>query len=212
MANTAELDAIIIRNITEIEQGHDRIEDEIQSKLELECARIFREVANTFGWVAKAENFGDDFWITRNDWQSEGGQWDEVDHYLVIQLDWNSTGPNVSWAQTFVGGQGAQLLLGIGSDLYKPAAWFRFLKEKQVNQLVRELVSGTGSRISFDPDNKSEPLARSIKIDQEELAQAFAGEIEFETALLPLRAGLEELLEHKDFFDKLVRIIKRAHR
>lgn len=211
MTDTGELDAVIIRNITEIEQGYNRIYDEIEKRIDTECGKIFRETAKAYGWLAKANSIND-FWMTKNQWQAEEGQWDEIEYCLSIALTWNSKGPDVSWAETLVGGQGAQLLIEISSDLYSSREWFRFLKEKKPNQLVRQIVSDTSSGILFDPDNKSAPLAKPVKVDQEELAQAFAGEIEFGKALFPLRSGLNEILDYEEILNKLVKLIKQAQK
>ncbi len=208
MTDTGELDAVIIRNITEIEQGYDRIHGEIEKRLDAECGKIFEEAARKYGWISKATSIEEDFWMTKSQWQLEEGPAEESDHYLSIAIDNSSNGPDVSWAQTFVGGQGAQLLITIVSDLFTSAKWFRFLKDGQANKLVREIVAA--STITFDPDNKYEPFARPVKIDQEELARAFAGEIEFEDALMPLEKALHEVLELEEMLGKMVKLIRKA--
>ena len=210
MTDTGELDAIIIRNITEIEQGYDRICDEIEKRLDDESGRVFREVAGEYGWFTKATSLDDDFWMTKHEWQIEDGAAEQSDHYLAITLEANSSGPDVSWAQTFIGGQGAQLLLAISSDLFTSAKWFRFLRDGKASKVVERIIKSSGSKISFDPDNKYEPFARGVRIDQEELARAFAGEIEFEKALSPLASALRETLDLEAEFKELVRSIKDA--
>jgi len=210
MTDTAELDAVIIKNITEIEQGYDRIYDEIEKRLDAECGKIFQKIAKKYGWIAKATSLEEDFWMTRSQWQLEEGPPEKSDHYLTIAIDKSSNGPDVSWAQTFVGGQGSQLLLAVFSDVFTSAKWFRFLKDGEANKLVRKIVGASNSKITFDPDNKHEPFARPVKIDQEELARAFAGETEFEEALMPLEKALQETLDLEDMFEKMVRLIKKA--
>lgn len=210
MNDIGELDAVIIRNITEIEQGYDRIHDEIEKRLDTECAKIFRQNAKKHGWIAQATSLNDDFWMTKREWQLEEGPAEESDHYLTIAIEANSNGPDVSWAQTFVGGQGSQLVLAVSSDLFTSAKWFRFLKDGEANKLVRKIVGASDSKVTFDPANKHEPFARPVKIDQEELARAFAGEIEFEEALMPLEKALHEVLELEEMLEKMVKLIRKA--
>lgn len=208
MTDTGELDAVIIQNITEIEQGYDRIYDEIEKRLELECGKIFDDISKKYGWVCKAASLDDDFWMTKVRWRLEEGPIDESDYYLAVAIEANSNNPDVSWAQTFVGGQGAQLLLEIFSDLFSSARWYRFLKDGDANKLVRKLVAA--SAIKFDPDNKHEPLAIPVKIDQEELALAFAGELDFDEALMPLREALCEVLDCEEMLEKLAEMVKKT--
>ena len=211
MIDTSELDAVIIRNLTEIEQGYDRIHDEIEKRLDQECGKIFEKIVKKHGWIYKATSLDDDFWISKSQWQLEEGPADESDHYLTIAIEANSNNPDVSWAQTFVGGQGAQLLLAVSSDLFTTARWFRFLKDGEANKLVRKMVAASGSQLTFDPDNKHEPFAVPVRVNQEELARAFAGEIEFEEALMPLERALQETLELDKMFEKMVKLIKKAN-
>ena len=148
--------------------------------------------------------------MTKGQWQLEEGPAEDSNHYLKIAIEASSNGPDVSWAQTLIGGQGAQLLVEITSDLFTPAKWFRFLKEGEANKLVRKIISEPNSTITFDPDNKHEPFSCHVKISQEDLARAFAGESDFSEALGPLERALQETLELEHMFEKMVKLIKKA--
>jgi len=208
MADTAELDALIIRNLEEIEQGYQRITGDIERRLDKEAAKLFEEAAEAAGWATHATVLDDDFWLMKTDWQMEEGPPEEVDSYLVIRLEWDSKGPDVSWAQTFVGGQGSRLLLTIASDTYSDNKWLRFLKENEPSDVIKRLIKASGFR--FEPDNKTEPLAMPVRIDRDRLAQAFGGEIDFLDALAPLATALREVVRQEALLDKLAGLAREA--
>ena len=205
MTDLAELDALIIRNLEEIEQGYDRIEGEIEERLNKEAAEVFEEAAKGAGWFTMATALEKDFWLVKTGWQIEEGPAAESDHYLVIRTEFDSKQSDVSWAQTFVSGR---LLLVIDSDAYTHNKWLSFLKKDNPANVVKRLTTLSGFR--FEPDNKTESLALPVRIDQEALAQAFAGEIDFNEALAPLAAGLNEIVAQEALLDELARLVRKA--
>ena len=140
MKDMSEVNGLIIRNLTDIELAHERIEGQIQERLEREAGRIFRDVAGGAGWHSKAESLDDEFWMAKPAWKMRRKDSDdEADYLLVLALDWDSTKADTSWAGTIVGSRGSRLLLRLSTDKFTPARWSRFLEEVAVRHVVERL-------------------------------------------------------------------------
>lgn len=208
MQNQGEIDALIIENLAEIEQAHDRISGHIQDVLQRETGKIFREVAHGAGWYCKADSLDDDFWMARPAWKVRKGDADhEADHLVVAALDWDSTRKDVSWVGQFVGSQGSRLLVKVASDKFTPKRWTRLLEHPSARTVVEELGK-TGLRL--DQNNSTEPFAACITIAPQKLALAYSGEMEFETALEPMKKVLQDIVGLEHALDELADIARRA--
>ena len=207
MKDMSEVDGLIIRNLTDIELAHERIEGQIQERLEREAGRIFRDVAGGAGWHCKAESLDDEFWMAKPAWKMRRKDSDdEADYLLVPALDWDSTKADTSWAGTIVGSRGSRLLLRLSTDKFTPARWSRFLEEVAVRHVVERLrLSG----LVHDPNNKSESFAIEVTAEPEKLAAAFEGEEQFDTAFRRLRGALEKIVAMEDDLEELAQLVRQ---
>lgn len=208
MQNTSEIDALIMRNIGEIELAHERIEGHLEVVLTREAGKVFRSVASAAGWHCKADSLDDDFWMAKPAWKIRRGEPDdEADYLLVLALDWDSTKPEASWPGIFVGSRGSRLLVRLDSDKFTPARWSRFLEEVAVRPVVAKLRRGG---LVHDPNNKAEPFAIDVTSDPEDIALAFEGEEQFEQGLNRLKGALLAIVAMDEELEELSALVRAA--
>lgn len=206
MQSPSEIDALIVRNLTEIEIAHERIEGHLHDVLEREAGRVFRRVATKAGWHYKADSLDDDFWMAKPAWKMSARQPDdEADYLLVLALDWDSTKADTSWPGTFIGSRGSRLLVRLSTDKFTSARWSRLLEEVAVRPVVEKLRQ---SGLVHDANNKFEPFAVNVTADPEAVARAFEGETEFDQALQRLNGAVESVVAMEDELDELAALVR----
>lgn len=207
MKEHGEIDALIIRNISEIEQAHERIGGHIERVFQDKASDIFKKVAAEKGWYCVTNSLGDDFWMVKSAWKIDQRKANaKAEHAIYIELTWDSAVKDVSWAGTFVGSQGARLRIIIDTDKFAKKRWIDLLVDHEDSSFMRELAYAGLTR----DDNNEDPYGISFNLDPERVAMAFEGKETFDDAFEPLAKQLKAIVSKEEALDVLAQVVRKA--
>lgn len=201
MNANAQLDALIVRNIGDVEAAHSRAIDEIDQRIWNEMsATVELAVQAKDGWLGHFSvadiHVDADVNFYASEWRDNANK---VRFWFQLE---EITGPDgeapASWVAKAVGDnqQGAFLGLVFDQDVFEGRTR-PLLKVMKENHKLRENLANLGFG---EKDNR---IYLPVKLDQEILAQAFAEDI-FDEALAPLSKAITKIVDSRTFFDQLV--------
>jgi hypothetical protein len=198
MSIQPQLDALIVRNLEDIEQSYSRASKAITETLAREINALFEQFQDRV--ESEIGDLSGDPWFALPEWKSSG---DEDKNYdLFFWLTYEGDEAN-TWPTIFVGANGASAWWKMGSSAWTGArTWKNFLKNPKHEDLHNELRSD-----GFIIDEKEGTLRLPLRLKQEVLAHAFETE-NFDEALEPVRNTLQSISTRRDGLDRLVALIR----
>ena len=194
------LNALIVRNIGDIEAAIERAMQELDKRLWKEMAAVVEVAAGRYGW--RSDNKPEDNEVQ---FSFESAEWQKGDRtaqfrFSIEEIPGATNDFPSSWIAEAVAEnpQGARLGLVLIQDVLKPRALARVIKKKA--ELLAKLAD---HKILLNEDNA---LFIEINIDKEVLAQAFE-EDDFEIALNPLLTAMKTIDQAKQLINQIVTAI-----
>lgn len=195
--HSRELDALIVRNIGDIEAAVARVTRYIDARLWTEMAAVVEENVGRFGLRSYNRPDDHDVWFAFEDatWWKDGTNpqfWFGID-----EIPGPTDQTPDSWISEAVGdnAQGARLGLVFCQDVLKVRALARVIKSK--SYLVELL---TQTRVEL---HGSQNLFVGIDFDKDSMARAFEDDA-FEDAMKPLAKAINTVLDQRDAFQEIV--------
>lgn len=186
MPDTKSLDALIIRNIADIEAAMKHAQEEIGPRVWEEVARVMQEECDADPWIAVADVEDEDVWFTDRGWLMPDQRKPKADFWLGLdeRTDGGNEGEN-SWLAAFVAGgpNGATMAFWLDQRILGPGAWKKLVKSS--DGVVAEL-RGLGFSVDDDDDRR---LYLPVVLDREALASAFETE-DFDAVLAPIKVAV----------------------
>lgn len=191
MSATKDLDALVIRNIADIEAAMNHAKNEIGPRIWEQVAQVVQEMCDAEGWVALSDVANDDVWFAHRSWLMADQRKPKADFSFALdeRLSENGEDEN-SWVATFVanGPNGATMAFWLYQRLLGPGAWKKLVKTNDA--LVAEL-RGFGFSVDDDDDRR---LYLPLVLDRELLARAFETE-DFDVVLEPARIAVSNAMK-----------------
>jgi hypothetical protein len=205
MTDTTKLDALIVRNIADIEAAFNRVNNDMETVLARETANIFHEKIGSLGWEGDSvDEFVDgNLWLAPIEWRLADTASDEFDLYINFGFHAGINDFEGTWLAHFAGINGAGLQLELTSDTMKRKDWQTLLK-REVGQKAIAALKAKGFATEL---KNAVPLTLKVKFDQEELAKAFEEE-DFTEALEPLSKAIDTIAGLRVVLDDLVTAIR----
>lgn len=186
MSDTKTLDALVIRNIADIEAAMKHAIEVIGPRIWEEASRVMQATCVADTWIALADLDEEDVWFADRNWLMPGQRKPKADFWLG--LDERTSGGNLgenSWLATFVssGPNGATMAFWLNQRILLPGAWKKLVKSSDA--LVAEL---RGFGFSFDDDDDRR-LYVPVVLDREALAMAFETD-DFDDVMKPVATAV----------------------
>jgi hypothetical protein len=186
MSANKELDALVIRNIADIEAAMNHAIKEIGPRIWEEVARVTQEMCDSETWITASDIANDDLWFADRSWLMADQRKPKPDFWLGLdeRLSEIDEGEN-SWLATFVasGPNGATMAFWLDQRILGAGAWKKLVKANDA--LVAEL-RGLGFSVDDDDDRR---LYLPVVLDRELLARSFETE-DFDLVMEPARIAV----------------------
>lgn len=186
MSATKELDALVIRNIADIEAAMNHAIKEVGPRIWEQAAQVVQEMCDPESWVVVSDVANDDVWFAHRSWLMADQRKPKADFWIGLdeRLPESGEGEN-SWLATFVasGPNGATMAFWLDQRILGAAAWKKLVKANDA--LVAEL-RGLGFSVDDDNDRR---LYLPVMLDRELLARSFETE-DFEVVMEPARIAV----------------------
>lgn len=170
MSGTAELDALVIRNIAEIEAAMKHAIEEIGPRIWSNVAEAMTETCDIDGWIAVPDGEDEDVWFAEREWLLPDQRKPKADFWLGLdeRVAGGNEGEN-SWLATFVasGPNGATTAFWIDQRIVGKGAWKKLIK---ANDVIVASLRDCGFSLDEDDDRR---LCLPFVLDRELLATAF---------------------------------------
>jgi hypothetical protein len=206
--STESIDALIVRNVLDVERAYDRLNNNIQPKVGKEIDNIIESWASENDWWYSELSFDGDFpEVAPASWRISDAESSEDKFIARFNANTNDVGAkDGSWSWL-------TQLCGLGSAPYgfrwvcdfaelgtNKSGWKKFLG--RIN--APAAVKGFG----FEYQDKSGAFFLPFIIDKEALAKAIE-ENNIEDALEPVRAALKTILDSWSVFDGFIKEFKK---
>lgn len=186
MSKTKELDALVIRNIADIEAAMNHAQKEIGPRIWEKVAQVTQEMCDGEAWIAVSDVANDDVWFADRSWLMAAQRKPKADFYIGLDEKLSETGEDEnSWLATFVasGPNGATMAFWLDQRILGAGAWKKLVKANDV--LVAEL-RGLGFSVDDADDRR---LYLPVLLDRELLARSFETE-DFDVVMEPARIAV----------------------
>jgi len=198
-----ELDALIIRNLRDLEGASHRLVHKIEPRVAKAIDGIVKNWASREGWKGEFDFSSDGLWLAPQNWSGKAAA---PNGYLArYYLDYGSgddgkgePAEDYFWLTRLccVGKGKMGFRWYFGNELTTKPKWKKIIQE-DANKRVESI-----GRKGFEPED-SGYFFTQIKVDAEQIALG-AIDNSFDKALQPVRAALDRLLEAKPMFDELM--------
>jgi hypothetical protein len=198
-----EVDALIVRNIKELDGAATRVRSELQKQIGQELNTVVESWADKEGWKGVFDWYGekDDIWVAASDWRGDDED-DEHDYDFWFMLTLGEgrdfedyPDGDQFWLTTLCGAGRATLGFLSGQDAYKYPKGRRW--KAKIEPFVQELV-----KLGFSYEDKTGQVFLPVTIEQERLARAIENE-DIQEALGPIAVALDHLIQAKPIIDQL---------
>lgn len=186
MSANKELDALVIRNIADIEAAMNHAKMEIGPRIWEQVARVMQEICDAEAWVAVSDVANDDLWFAHRSWLMADQRKPKADFWIGLDERLSESGEDEnSWLSTFVanGPNGATMAFWLNQRILGAGAWKKLVKAN--DGLVAEL-RGLGFSVDDDDDRR---LYLPVVLDRELLARSFETE-DFDVVIEPARIAI----------------------
>jgi hypothetical protein len=183
---TKELDALVIRNIADIEAAMNHAKNEIGPRIWEQVAQVTQETCDAQAWLAFSDVANDDVWFAHQSWLMADQRKPRADFWIGLDERLSETGEDEnSWVATFVasGPNGATMAFWLKQQILGAGAWKKLVKANHA--LVAEL-RGLGFAVDDDDDRR---LYLPVVLDRELLARSFETE-DFDVVMEPARIAV----------------------
>jgi len=205
MSDTRSLDALVIRNIADIEGAMLHAQERIGPRIWEEVSRVVQAACEGQAWKVVADIKEHDVWIAAQGWLMPDQRKPKADFFLGLdeRFSGDNDGEN-SWLATFVasGPKGTTMALWLDQRILGPAAWKKLVKSN--DGIVAEL-RGLGFSVDDDDDRR---LCLPVVLDRERLAQSFETD-DFDAVMEPVGTAVGNALAAADILERL-RSLARA--
>jgi hypothetical protein len=186
MSANKELDALVIRNIADIEAAMNHAKMEVGPRIWQQVAQVVQELCDVEAWVAVSDVANDDLWFAHRSWLMADQRKHKADFWIGLDERLSETGEDEnSWLAAFVanGPNGATMAFWLNQRILGAGAWKKLVKANDA--LVAEL-RGLGFSIDDDDDRR---LYLPVVLDRELLARSFETE-DFDEVMEPARIAV----------------------
>lgn len=200
MQTNGELDALIVRNIADLEAAYLRATGAVDDRLWLEIARVAQDAAESAGLQGRFD--GQD-WIL----PIRPDAWASTDAKAKpdFSFDLGGVDPNEE-AETWIGAITGDNPAGVSTGLVFVQNLLNHRPLQALYQRETKLMAQLGEA-GFRRTDNGKRLYLPVRVDREKLAQAFADDI-FDEALQPLADAITQLGRNLPLLDRLVRAIR----
>jgi hypothetical protein len=189
------LDALIVRNIEDIEQAYARAIGPVTETLANAIDHLISDIG--FENIDYDVNDLSDPWFGLRQWKSETEG--EYDLYFILGFE----GDALSWPALLIGANSGSTFFELRSNSWTGTRrWRSFLKEPAHETLREELMEA-----GFVLDEKAGTLRMPLRLKSDTLAQAYESE-DFAQALEPIRRAVIQIIQARRPFDRLVELIR----
>jgi hypothetical protein len=201
IVDKARLNALIVRNIADIEAAYAKANDEIKTELEEATDAIFQKVAKMRdGWKTANSNTLESCWLAPIEWKSNDDE--ETDSYDLYLGLYPVFGTDDTWLSRFANERSDKCAIFIWSHLLSDNKLRKLSRSTEFEHLAEQLLP-----FGFTYDKKGGWTALMISIDQEKLALGFENE-DISSALEPIERALENIIKARPILDKIVALIR----
>lgn len=190
MSATKTLDALVIRNIADIEAAIKHAQDEIGPIIWEEAAKTAQDRCDD-AWTLIVDADNDELRLADRTWMIHGARNPRADFSVRLyeRILPDGDGEN-SWLATFVasGPNGATMAFWIEQSIVTPSAWKKLVKTS--DGIVAELRA-LGFSIDDDDDRR---LYVPVVLDREALARAFETD-DFDEVMKPVGTAVCNVME-----------------
>ena len=202
MSEENKLNAMIVRNIDDIDAAYSRATNEIETALTREVAAIFSEAAKSESWEGSDDDASlDELWLAPAEWWSEGQDDEDEEYDLFLTLGYDGKA-DLTWLATFLGSGDLRLGIFLDSNALTESRW---------RKLVRSLDPGLINKLAaagFSVDASKGFIALYVKIDKEALAKGFEdGDIA--ESLGPIADALAQAVKARPVLDELGTLVRK---
>lgn len=186
MSANKELDALVIRNIADIEAAMNHAMNEVSPRIWEQVAQVVQEMCDTEAWFAVSDVANDDVWFAHRSWLIADQRKPKADFFIGLDERLSESGEQEnSWLAAFVanGPNGAVMAFWLCQKILAAGAWKKLVKANDA--LVTEL-RGLGFSIDDDDDRR---LYLPVVLDRELLARSFETE-DFDAVMEPARLAV----------------------
>jgi hypothetical protein len=206
--STEDIEALIVRNILDVERAYDILWNDITPKVGKEIDNIIENWAHENDWWYSEEEFDEHVpAIAPNAWRSSNSDDGEDKFVASFYADSNDVGnddPSWSWLTQLCGQGSAPYGFRWVCDFVelgtKKKEWKAFLSKNNATAALKGL--------GFEYQDKSGTFFLPFIIDKEALAVAIKDN-NIEDALEPVRAALKIIIESWVVFDGFIREFKK---
>lgn len=190
----AELSALIIANIQDLDGAAHHLEQTLQSEIGEALDEAARRFCSEMRWSGKFSWDDDELWVAPTSWSTEdAGGSSYPSQRFAFTHDSDDLGElDYFWLTQLVGKGRARLGFAWVRSGISRSRWKKALAGR--TDLIEEI-----RRRGFSYDEKQGTFFLPVVIDADRLARAFA-----EEALQPFEAALRKLAEDRDIFERLV--------
>lgn len=200
MQTNGELDALIVRNIADLEAAYLRATGAVDDRLWLEIARVAQDAAESAGLQGRFDGQDWILSIRPDAWASTGAK-----AKPDFSFDLGGVDPNEE-AETWIGAITGDNPAGVSTGLVFVQNLLNPRPLQALYQRETKLMAQLGEA-GFRRTDNGKRLYLPVRVDREKLAQAFADDI-FDEALQPLADAITQLGRNLPLLDRLVRAIR----
>lgn len=195
------LNALIVRNIADIEKAWKHANAKISAKLEEGTMKIFKEFAENNEWNTGNDDDFSSAWTASPEWKTASAEDDSYDIYL----EFNGKLPSdETWLSCFINALGNPMFLYVVTDSLGTKEWSELFKAA-ANKEIFENFEKQGFIV--ERTNRNEHICIYPEIDAEALARGFEDD-DISEALMPIREALDRFLKAKPLLDELCKRIR----
>lgn len=201
---TASLDALLIRNVGDIEAAMTRIGEELDPRLWREIEARLEATAASCGWATHPTAAKDGYWHAPSAWMTVDDGDPDSPFYFMLSHQAGAAGvEDYSDLAALVGASphGNRIALSFEQDPLSPAKWKKLLRG-DADALARLRDGG------FVTDLEHGAIAFDITLDPDLLATAFS-QNDFDQVLEPLDRALEAAAKLQPVFERLIAIVPK---
>ena len=206
MSDTRLLNALVIRNIADIEAAMKHAQERIGPRIWEEASRVMQAACEARDWTSFADIKDEDVWIADRAWLMPDQRKPKADFFLGLdeRTSGNNDGEN-SWLATFVasGPNGATMAFWLDQRILGAGAWKKLVKSN--DGIVADL-RGLGFSVDDDDDRR---LYLPVVLDWEQLARAFETD-DFDAVMEPVGTAVGNALVAADVLERLRSLAQAA--
>lgn len=189
MSDTKTLNALVIRNIADIEAAITQAQQEIGPVIWREAAKTAKAVCDD-EWTVLIDEDDDELRLADRTWMIHGARKPKADFSIRLyeRVRPDGDGEN-SWLATFVAGgpNGAMMAFWIEQTIVTPSAWKKLVKTS--DGIIADLRA-LGFSIDDDDDRR---VFVPVVLDREALARAFETD-DFDEVMRPVATAVSNVM------------------